>query len=154
GRYAPASSAGRRLLAHELAHVVQQHKAQSRSPAAAAGDAIGARLRPVSSAVIQRQSGAQVLRIVAPVVVEGLDAAAQAFLVEVSTAALAALAATFATPIGVVILVVGVGLYAYASMPHPTAPAPERRLPPTMNVPSRPRVVPLPTPRSFRLADL
>ncbi len=34
GRYAPATSAGRKLLAHELAHVVQQH--EGRSPAGAA----------------------------------------------------------------------------------------------------------------------
>ncbi len=47
GEYAPASDAGRRLLAHELAHVVQQ---DGGGPLPA-----GDRLAPVASGVIQRQ---------------------------------------------------------------------------------------------------
>jgi hypothetical protein len=40
GAYAPQSAAGRRLLAHELAHVVQQSRGGTRAPAPLAGGAL------------------------------------------------------------------------------------------------------------------
>jgi hypothetical protein len=78
GQYAPRTSAGRRLLAHELTHTVQQHgsrgipqlapspghtggndlfeqEAQQATDALAGGDAVSVRLKP-SVPVIQRQA--------------------------------------------------------------------------------------------------
>ena len=43
GRYAPTTSKGRELLAHELAHTVQQRGAQSNGPSVGAGSELEAR---------------------------------------------------------------------------------------------------------------
>jgi Domain of unknown function (DUF4157)/Bacterial toxin 4 len=52
GRYAPATAEGRELLAHELAHTIQQREAQSESPPVAPGSVLESQAEQAAHAVV------------------------------------------------------------------------------------------------------
>ncbi len=59
GQYAPETDAGRRLLAHELTHVVQQREAPALPSSSAEAGRLTAPLQPAEQVIVREQTGNQ-----------------------------------------------------------------------------------------------